>query len=1023
MQSSPSRLHRCNHFSGIAFKAILAIMQQPLEISPPSFIQVSSAHLIARARPLEALQVVLVQAASGRGSCVLISGEAGVGKSRLVQELLASHDVSGYRILQGGAIESSVAYPYAPLMDLLRSALASLSTAQTATLLGPLTGVLSGLLPELAWTLPTEAPAASLAPELERQQLFEALMQLLARLANASPLLIIIEDIHWSDEATLEFLHLLARRLSTRPICLLLTMRPQDGSPALDSFLSRLNRERLAGELPLDALSLEGVDAMLRSMFHWRNAVKPPLLNVIFDLTEGNPFFVEEVANALVATGDIYRVTGGWRHRPVAQLKIPHSLRLVVEGRMAQVSAEAAEMLALAAVVGRKLDFDLLTQLTGRDEASLLRLIRELVRARLLVELTPDTLAFRHALTREVIYTGLLSRRRRNLHCVIAAWLEGRTEPTAEELTQLAYHSFEGGLWSEALRTGQAAGAQALHRFAPYSALAHLERSATAAGHLDLPLSALLRQLRGRARQMVGDFAAARSDFEALLAEALDSGDRMVEWQALHDLGYLMMTSDYAQAGAFLDQALATARGLGTPDILARSLNRLGNWLANAGRPLEALALHQEALAIVESMGAKAALATTLDLIATAHGITGNNAASKDHYQRALPLFEALDDRQGMASTLTMLTTSNNADAGHHALAISKEIGWRDGEAYAHIRLAMALAWQGRFGPALEHSERGLAIAVEIEHLPWQTAALQSLGFVYTQMELPKEAIGYLLRARQLAQASGAAVWADSVTSLLALAETSSGQYRRAAMLLKEVNAPLDGLESIGRRLLALAAGELALAQGKPARALAVAETILRALPALPDWHDDTLPLILLLQGRALAEIDRQGEAANVLAEALDLCHAHQMESQAWRCHNELARLHLKAGERAAAEQRIERARQLLATMAATIGDDVVRERFQAATSVLLPRPPELTPLQKSKQAAGGLTQRERSVALLVTQGMTNREIADDLFITVRTVKSHITNILTKLDLTSRSQLAVWVVESELARKTDPPIQ
>ncbi|MCA9870673.1 MAG: hypothetical protein KC487_09900, partial [Anaerolineae bacterium] len=185
-----------------------------------------------------------------------------------------------------------------------------------------------------------------------------------------------------------------------------LTARPHAGSAVLDRFLSQLNRERLAVELPLPPLSRDGVDAMLRALFDWDTPVKQPLLNAIYALTEGNPFFVAEVASALVARGDITWAAGRWQAKALTQLDIPHSLRLIVQGHLRQLSAEATDLLALAAVAGRSFDFDLLARLTGYDESTLLRLIRELVAARLVVEQTPDTFAFRHALTREAIYAG-----------------------------------------------------------------------------------------------------------------------------------------------------------------------------------------------------------------------------------------------------------------------------------------------------------------------------------------------------------------------------------------------------------------------------------------------------------------------------------------------------------------------------------------------------------------------------------------------------------------------------------------
>jgi DNA-binding CsgD family transcriptional regulator/ATP-dependent Clp protease adapter protein ClpS len=983
----------------------------------PLWQTIAHPQLIARALQLEALSEILNSVRSGHGRCVVVTGEAGIGKSRLLHELSAG--ATGFWLLQGSCSEDSDGVAYAPLQDLFRRHLSGLAADKQLDALGPWAGELARLLPELAWTLTGVESDATLTPDLERQRLFDALMQFLMRLAAIRPALIIIEDINWSDEASLEFLHLLARRLATLPICLLLTTRPDTGRVALDRFLSRLNRERLAVEMALPPLTRDGVDAMLRSLFDWDSPVKRPLLDAIVALTEGNPYFVEEVARALVDRGDLYPANGRWHAKPVAQLEIPHSLRLIVQGHLRGLSAEAADLLALAAVAGRRFDFDLLLRLTSHDEATLLRLVRELMAAGLVMEQEPDIFAFRHALTREAIYSGLLGRERRNQHRVIATYLAGQTGAGDELLPQLAYHSFEAGLWQQALDCGMAAGDQALRRYATHAALVHLDRAASAANHLDVALPRRLLETRGRARQMVGDFAAARTDFEAALAEARATRDRSGEWQALYDLGYLWMTSDYARAGTYLREALAVARSIDDPTTLARSLNRLGNWLANIGQPITALELHEEALSIIERGADKADLAHTLDLIATAHDITGNNAVSSASYRRALPLFEALGDRQGMASTLMMVTSSGDIDAGLRAATIAREIGWRDGEAYAHIRLAFALGFRGDFGAALSNARQGLEIARQIDHLPWQTAGLQSLGTVYLHMLLPTEGRGPLVEALTLARAGGATVWVDTISAVLAMISIQAGDVDQAAALVTESSGSPAALETLGKRLLALAQGETALAQQDPEAALSVVNQVLATLPDLETWQDRVLPMLLHLQGRALAVAGQPDKAQTTLTKAIRLCRTYAMRPLQWRCHAELARLALTRKDHGEAAAHLNAANELIAALAASIDPDRLRRDFLDAATAALPVLLPLTALQQGKLAAGGLTQREREVALLVAQGKTNPEIAAELFIAVRTVKSHITNILTKIDLSSRSQLAVWVVETGLERQPD----
>jgi len=790
-----------------------------------------------------------------------------------------------------------------------------------------------------------------------------------------------------------------------------LTTRPQADAPALAQFLTQLNRERLAQEIRLQPLSPEGVEALLRSMFEWDTPLNRPFLSAIYTLTEGNPFFVEEVVNTLVANGNIFFTGDGWRYKPLDQLVIPHSLKLIVQQRTNQLSPAAADLLAVAAVAGRHFDFDLLAQLTGADEPTLLQLMRELVTARLVVEESADRFAFRHALTREAIYAGLLTRERRGQHQAIAHYYQQQPGATDRYLPQLAYHFFEAGLWEQALQYGQAAGEQALQTFAPYAALAHFDRIATAAAQLNRPLPANVRHLRGQAQQMVGKFDASQAEFETLLAEAQAAGNKQAEWQALYDLGFLWMARDYARTGDYLQQALALARTLNDPPTLAQSLNRLGNWQANVGRPLSALELHQEALEIFEAEQNRPGIAATLDLIATAHGITGNIAASVNHYRRALPLLEVLGDKQGMASALTMLTMGGFIAEGERALAISREINWRDGEAYAHIRLALALALRGQFGLALDHAGQGLRLAREIDHTLWQIAACQSLGITNLFMLAPDEAEDYLAQALKLAQASGAQVWTDTISAILVLARLLKGQVDDAAALLSDVSRPPAGLESLGKRFLALAQAEVSLARQQPQNALEIIDAVLQAVPHLRAWKDHTLIHLLQVKGRALAAVDRFDEAAIALQEAITLNQTYGLQWWRWRCHADLGRLYLSQKERSAAETELAAAVDLIEAQAASIPHEEQRRQFQQAARAMLPQLPSLTPLQKRKQAFGGLTQRERQVAVLVAQGKTNKEIAAELFITVRTVKSHLTNILTKLDFTSRSQVAAWAVE------------
>lgn len=978
------------------------------------YLTLRPASLVARAFQIEALQSVLHGVRDGHGQCVLLIGEAGVGKSRLLREFRDGAVDTGVLALQGNCIESDQVHPFAPIVDALRRSLATRSAEEVDKLFGPLAPELVKLLPELSLTLPGLKPTAALAPESEKQRLFEMIVRFLDRLAAHDPLLLIIEDIHWSDDTSLEFLRTLARRSASLPILLLLTARTETESPALGNFLAQMNRERLAQEIRLSPLSRQAVDALLRSMFTWERPVKRALLDAIYLLTEGNPFFIEEVANALVSSGDIFFIDGRWQAKPLARLPIPHSLRLIVQQRTNRLSPPGEELIALAAVAGYRFDFELLAHLTGWDEDRLLVLIKELVAAQLVAEISPDTFTFRHALTREAIYSGLLSLERRRWHQRITGYYERLVETDAAYQAQLAYHSFEAGEWGQALRFGQAAALQAYRKFAPHAAIAHIARVAEAANRLGLPLPAEVLRLRGQAHQMVGNFETALTDFEAALHIARTSGDRRLEWQALYDLGFLWLAHDYGRTGEYLQEALALVRKLDDASALAHSLNRLGNWKANVGQPLEAQELHTEALSIFESLEDQHGLATTHDLIATAHGITGNLAASTRHYRQALALFEVSGDRQGMASALMMLSTSGATADGEQALEIASEIGWRDGEAYAHLRLARAHAFSGAIDVALRHCHRGLEIALEIDHGLWQIAGYQNLTTIHFLIHAFDHAEAFGIETLQRAQASGARIWADACLSMLALIRLAQGDLSGASTTLSEAQTSINHPVTLGARYLAWAHGEIALAKDRPEEALSIVETVLDSMPELRHWQDHNLPLLLHVQARAQLRLGRPEPALEAFREAIDLYREYGLRAFVWRCSADLARLHLSARDRDAAEKALAASNRYIAEIAASIPDGALRRRFQQVAEDYLPALPELTPLKQNKQAFGGLTRREQQVAMLVAQGKSNQEIADELFLSIHTIKSHITSILTKLNGTSRTQIAAWVIEKRL---------
>ena len=361
----------------------------------------------------------------------------------------------------------------------------------------------------------------------------------------------------------------------------------------LSHWLAQFDRERLALELALKRLSRTEVDAMLQAIFAVPHPIPTELLETVYTLTEGNPFFVEEMLKSLMATGELQYADGTWEFRSEKKDSnafsfIPRSVQDAVKQRVDQLSAEAKQALTLASVAGRRFDFTLLQMVLRYDEDQLLPLMKELIAAQFVVEVSTEQFAFRHALTQQAIYAGLqLARERRSLHRTLAEAIEELSVTTLlldAHLADLAYHYYEAGVWAKALEYEQRAGERALALYAPRAAIEHLTHALDAAYQLDVTPPGKVYHARGQAYETLGEFDRARSDYERALDTAHTASDGSLEWQSMMALGFLWTERDYAQAGAWFRQALDLAERLADPTLRARSLNRLGNWLGNTGK-------------------------------------------------------------------------------------------------------------------------------------------------------------------------------------------------------------------------------------------------------------------------------------------------------------------------------------------------------------------------------------------------------------------------------------------------------
>lgn len=1012
--------------------------------------------LIGREQEVKILEMALQTVQQGKGQAVLLAGEAGVGKSRLVAEVrqLAAED--HLPILEGHCFENDLGFPYAPLIDALRAFLGPGGDHRLAVtptdLLGPLAAELVKLLPELTLTIPNLQPTPVLDPEAEKRRLFEALLQFLNRVSQAQaaqPVLLIIEDIHWADELSLEFLHLLARRIVALPILLLVTYRREDVLPALQQLLNQLGRGRLAHKVVLEPLSFHAVTNLLQAIFEAESPAQATFLDAFYKLTEGNPFFIEEVVKSLMAMGEIFYANGMWSAKPLEDLRVPRSVRDAVQQRTARLGTAAHQLLTLAAVAGRRFDFFLLQQMTEHDEPALLALIKELIAAQLVVEETADRFAFRHALTRQAVYDELLGRERQTLHRTIGETIErfhADTDAGALDghAADLSYHFYEAGKWDKTLDYAQRAGEKAQALGTPRAAIQHFTRALAAARHQQqTPLAAQLYRGRGVAYEILGEFEPARADFEMALELSRAMGDQPGQWQTLIDLGKLWSSRDYTQTGDYFRRALDLARGLNDPSTLAQSLNWVGNWHLNTEQPHEARRCHEEALTLVQELDDQPGIAQTTDLLGMACCIGSDQVQGAVHFKAAIALFEILDNRQGIVSSLVSLSTCGVGVATDvmfpaavsltecikwtdRAIRLARDIDWRGGEAYAVMSSAYALAGHGQYAQVLTIGQSALAIAREIEHRQWICHAHRFLGSHYIDLLALPTARHHLEQSLALAKETGSLFHTRAALGQLILVLVLQDDLTEAETLLHSALTPELPMDTIGQRWIWRGQAEVALAQGNPDLALQITDRLIASAPP-PDTGtlpEDTqakqgvtvISCLARVRGEALTALQRWSEAEATLLAAQAAAENQETPRLLWPIFVALGQLYRAQRRHAKAKRAFAAAHKVIEAMAATVSDADLRENFVRQATTRFPYKQSATPLQVAKQAAGGLTRRERQVAALVAEGKSNREIAQVLFISERTVEGHVSNTLTKLNVTARTQIAAWVVETGLMK-------
>ncbi|HEU5423354.1 MAG TPA: AAA family ATPase, partial [Nitrolancea sp.] len=784
--------------------------------------------LVGREREQGLLRGQLDRMLGGHGGVVLVGGEAGIGKTTLVEDLSVQAEEQGALVLWGHAYDLSVTPPYGPWLEILRQ-YRSLAAA------------------DLPPVPPFVFDTAELAKVGSQETLFTTMTGFFTTLAARRPLLLVLDDLQWDDQASLDFLRHLARQLAGQRVLLLATYRSDEVTRRhpLAALLPLLVREAGAERVDVQPIQQAGRRALIRSRYALGEADQTRLERYLEEHAEGNPLYAGELLRTLEEEGVLTQQAGDWTLGNLEQVRLPALLRQVIEGRLARLDEECQRLLGVAAVVGQVVPLAVWAAAGEVDEDTLLDHAERAEEARLLEGLPAgDGVRFSHALIREALYDGIPSLRRRRLHQRIGEVLSAAPHPDPDIV---AYHLQRAGD-PRAIDWLLQAAERAWSVYAPATAIAHFDQAEALAEPQGRALPASAYLIRGQAQRLVGNFAPARDDLEQALTLARQAGDGRTEWQALTELGMLWTARDYAKTGEYFRQALALARTLDAPDLTAHALNRVGNWHVNVEELLEGVQNHREALAIFERLDDRAGLAGTYDLLALGCFLSGDLTQGGDYLRHAVALFRASGDRAGLASCLSLVTMQgvNNLtetvfieqetvaarlSASEEAFAIAHAMGWRVGEAYALWTRAFCLGASGAYGAALDAVQRSLEIAEEIDHQQWLSAAHAAAGAIYFDLLALPQAQHHYEQSFSFARQNASTTWMYAASGLVASVLLAGGDRAGAEAALDAILDPDTPMYSLPQRRLWVTRVELVLAQGDPEAALGLLDRMAAANP------------------------------------------------------------------------------------------------------------------------------------------------------------------------------------------------
>jgi len=879
---------------------------------PDSTLAASAGAFFGREREIGLLLDAFSRARDGGGQVVFVSGDAGIGKSRLLMEFRRRLAAGSYRWIEGRCASYGTTTPFLPLLDAFRRDLGIDDQDDEASAAIKLEREIELLGPEVRWTLPflrqllsfdvVDESVRALDAASRRSELFRAMRALTLRVAEMQPLIVVVEDLHWIDPASEEYVGFLSEVVPTARVLLLLSHRTGYVVP----FPNRSYHLNVA----LPPLTGSDMAAMTGSVLG-SEEIPGALRLLIANKAEGNPFFVEELSRSLLEEGALRREEGRiLLARDLDEISVPDTIQDVLIARIDRLEEESRRAIQMASVIGREFALRLLARITDAGER-IQSQVEELRSLELIYEkaLHPElAYMFKHALTHDVAYESVVLERRKSLHRIIGSVIEELyADRLPEHYETLAHHYGRGEDWEKALRYHERSAEKAAETHANRAVVEHCRAGL-----------AIIDRLGER------DTGDARCRLNERIGRAC------------------FYLSEYVASASAYEEAAAVSRD---PEKRALFLG-LGAYSAFYGHRYQA-AKRDIDNALVFSRSQRIEAGEALALVARGfyRGVHDHDLDGCEHDQQdalAICARHPNEAVEGLATVHLAMIAEWSGDfetarrRAEGAIAIGRKLRMPEILIWSSWFLAKALCCTGEYARAIALLDEAHDLCDRVGDRAWKTRMLNTLGWCFAEIGAVERARRHNEKAAALAREIGDPEILANADVNLAMNHLQLGQLDRALAYLEPIEAAAAQSSDPWMRWryvmhLRHARGLLELARGEPSKAMAAAD---EELARARQYRSPKLEArAQSLRAATFLRLEDRAAAMDSLQQALEISGRIGYRRGIWRAHRLLGEALRRDGDRMAAEEHAARALAAAAQAAALLRDDELRRHLLASAA------------------------------------------------------------------------------------------